>query len=72
MNKIIVTKEQLQKIFAWRDRAKQAEKERNEWKIRTETAKAVISDLRTKLAKSEHDRKRYKARIEKLQKEERK
>ena len=44
-------------------------KERDEWKRRAETAEAVISDLRTKLAKAEHDRKRYKAKIEKLRKE---
>lgn len=43
-----------------------------EYKRRAETAEAVISDLRTKLAKAEHDRKRYKAKIEELRKEIRK
>lgn len=47
-------------------------KERDNWKRRAETAEAVISDLREKLAKSEHDRKRYKAKIEELRKEIRK
>ena len=43
-------------------------KERDNWKRRAETAEAVISGLRTKLAKAEHDRKRYKAKIEELKK----
>ena len=46
--------------------------DRDEWKRRAETSESIISDLRSKLAKAEHDRKRYKARIEKLQKEGRK
>lgn len=47
-------------------------KECDNWKRRAETAETVISDLRTKLAKAEHDRKRYKAKIEELRKEIRK
>lgn len=47
-------------------------KERDNWKRRAETAETVISDLRSKLAKAEHDRKRYKAKIEELRKEIRK
>lgn len=39
-----------------------------EYKRRAETAETVISDLRSKLAKAEHDRKRYKAKIEELKK----
>ena len=39
---------------------------KEDYKRKAETAEAVISDLRSKLAKSEHDRKRYKAKIEKL------
>lgn len=41
---------------------------KEDYKRRAETAETVISDLRSKLAKAEHDRKRYKARIEELQK----
>ena len=39
---------------------------KEDYKRKAETAEAVISDLRTKLAKSEHDRKRYKAKIKEL------
>ena len=42
---------------------------KEDYKRKAETAEAVISDLRAKLAKAEHDRKRYKAKIEKLRKE---
>ena len=40
-----------------------------EYKRRVETAETVISELRSKLAKSEYDRKRYKAKIKELRKE---
>lgn len=42
---------------------------KEDYKRRAETAEAVISDLRSKLAKAEHDRKRYKTKIEELRKE---
>lgn len=42
---------------------------KEDYKRRAEIAETVISDLRTKLAKAERDRKRYKAKIEELRKE---
>lgn len=47
----------------------QAEKDRDAYKVRFETAQTSISDLRSKLAKAEHDRKRYKEKIKELLKE---
>ncbi len=47
----------------------QVKKDRDEYKHRAEVADIVISELRAKLSKSEHDRDRYARRISSLQAE---